>query len=210
MENSQSTVTKEYSDLIDKLPGVIKSSIVQSGDAITEIHVLSDMSRSPKQIARDIQSAILVQFNTTIDHKLISIAQIPSENSRKIKDRLVFEEISIAKSKNRSTAAVSLCDGESTFSGEASALNDSVDVNKMICQATLNAVSNFIEPDMSLSPIDVKLFDLTEGKAVAVCIAVKFRNSVERCLGSSFVGDDAGYAVVKATLDALNRRISSI
>ena len=210
MENSQSTVTKEYSDLIDKLPGVIKSSIVQSGDAITEIHVLSDMSRSPKQIARDIQSAILVQFNTTIDHKLISIAQIPSENSRKIKDRLVFEEISIAKSKNRSTAAVSLCDGEATFSGEASALNDSVDVNKMICQATLNAVSNFIEPDMSLSPIDVKLFDLTEGKAVAVCIAVKFRNSVERCLGSSFVGDDAGYAVVKATLDALNRRISSI
>ncbi len=168
------------------------------------------MSRSPKQIARDIQSAILVQFNTTIDHKLISIAQIPSENSRKIKDRLVFEEISIAKSKNRSTAAVSLCDGESTFSGEASALNDSVDVNKMICQATLNAVTNFIEPDMSLSPIDVKLFDLTEGKAVAVCIAVKFRNSVERYLGSSFVGDDAGYAVVKATLDALNRRISSI
>ncbi|MGX8710856.1 MAG: hypothetical protein ACQGTM_11505 [bacterium] len=210
MENSQSTIIKEYSDLIDKLPGVIKSSIVQSGDAITEIHVLSDMSRSPKQIARDIQSAILVQFNTTIDHKLISIAQIPSEDSRKIKDRLVFEEISIAKSKNRSTAAVSLCDGESTFSGEASALNDSVDVNKMICQATLNAVTNFIEPEMSLSPIDVKLFDLTEGKAVAVCIAVKFRNSVERYLGSSFVGDDAGYAVVKATLDALNRRISSI
>ncbi|MGX8702320.1 hypothetical protein [Caproiciproducens sp.] len=210
MENSQSTAAKEYSDLIDKLPGVIKSSIVQSGDTITEIHVLSDMSRSPKQIARDIQSAILVRFDTTVDHKLISIAQIPSENSRKIKDRLVFEEISIAKSKNRSTAAVSLCDGESTFSGEASALNDSVDVNKMICQATLNAVSNFIEPDMSLSPIDVKLFDLTEGKAVAVCIAVNFRNSVERCLGSSFVGDDASSAVVKATLDALNRRISSI
>ncbi|MBW7572621.1 hypothetical protein [Caproiciproducens faecalis] len=210
MEDNQGLLVNGYSDLIDKLPGVIKSSIVQSGDTITEIHVLSDTSRSPKQIARDIQSAIFVQFDTTIDHKVISIAQIPSENTQRIKDRLVFEEISISKSKNRSTATVSLCDGETAYSGEASALNDSVEINKMICQATLNAVSNFIEPDMSLSPIDVKLFDLTEEKAVAVCIAVNFKNSVERYLGSSFVGDDAGYAVVKATLDALNRKISNL
>ena len=209
MENNQSTLVKEYSGLIDKLPGVIKSSIILSDDVITEIHVLSDTGRSPKQIARDIQSAILVQFGTTIDHKLISIAQIPSETSTKLRDRLVFEEISISKNKNRSTASVTLCDGESTFSGEASALNDSMEVNKMVCQATLNAVSNFIEPVMMLSPIDVKIFDLTGEKAIAVCIAVKIQDSVERFLGSSFVGDDAGSAVVKATLDALNRKISN-
>lgn len=208
MENNQSEIGKEYSGLIDKLPGVMKSNLVLSDNVITEIHVLSDTSRSPKQIARDIQSAILVQFGITVDHKVISIAQIPSENSLKIKDRLVFEEISVSKNKNRSSASVTLCDGESTFNGEASALNDSMEVNKMVCQATLNAVCNFIDPGILLSPMDVKVFDLTGEKAIAVCIAVKIQDNVERFLGSSFVGDDAGSAVVKATLDALNRKIS--
>ncbi|MDF2632272.1 MAG: hypothetical protein K0Q85_868, partial [Caproiciproducens sp.] len=51
MENdNQSTVTKEYINLIGKLPSVIKSSIVFSDNEISEIHVLSDTRRSPKQI----------------------------------------------------------------------------------------------------------------------------------------------------------------
>ncbi len=207
--NNQSAVTKEYTDLIGKLPSVMKSTIVFSDNEISEIHVLSDTRRSPKQIVRDIQSAIMVQFGVNIDHKLISVAQIPPENDLKIRDRLIFEEISISKNKNRSAATVTLCDGEISSKGESSALNDSMEVNKMICQATLNAVEKFIDCDILLSPVDVKTFDLTGEKAVAVCIAIKSKENVERFVGCSFVGDDTGTAVVKATLDALNRKIAN-
>ena len=77
----------------------------------------------------------------------------------------------------------------------------------MICQATLSAIENFIDEDMLLSVADVKTFDLSGDKAVAVCVTVKEKNKVDRLVGSSFVGDDSGTAVVKATMDAINRRI---
>ena len=210
MENdNQSTVTKEYINLIGKLPSVIKSSIVFSDNEISEIHVLSDTRRSPKQIVRDIQSAMMVQFGVSVDHKLISVAQIPGENDLQLKNRLIFDEISISKNKDHSTATVVLSDGETSYKGEASGLNDKMEVYKMVCRSTLKAVENFIDTDILLSPADVKVFDLVGQKAVAVCIAVKFKDSVEHFVGCSFIGDDAGTAVVKATLDALNRRIAN-
>lgn len=207
--NNQSAVAKEYTDLIGKLPSVMKSSIVFSGDAISELHVLSDTRRSPKQIVRDIQSAIMVQFGVNIDHKLISIAQIPAENDLKTRGRLIFEEISVSKNKNGSTAAVTLFDGEVSVVGESSGLNDSMEINKMVCRATLNAVEKLTEFSVLLSPVDVKILDLTGEKAVAVCIAVKSKDIMERFVGCSFIGDDSGTAVVKATLDALNRKIAN-
>lgn len=208
-ENNQSIIAKQYSDLIDKLPGVMNSNIVFSNGEISEIHVLADTNRAPKQIARDIQSAIMAQYATAIDHKLISIAQIPSENTIRLRSRLVFDEISLSRNKERSSATVSLSDGESSFSGTATSLNDRLEINKMICQATLNSIENFIDENILLSVADVKTFDLSGEKAVAVCIAVKSRNEVDRLLGSAFVGDDSGTAVVKATMDALNRRIAT-
>jgi hypothetical protein len=201
-------VAKDYNDLIAKLPGVMNSSIVFSEGEISEVHVLADTSRSPKQISRDIQSAIMVQYGVNIDHKLISIAQIPSESEVRLRSRLVFEEISLSKNKSNSSATVTLSNGDVSFSGTASSLNDSLEVHKMVCHATLDAIQNFIDQSVLLSVADVKTFDLTGEKAIAVCIAVKSKKQTGRLLGSSFVGDDIGIAVVKATLDALNRTIA--
>lgn len=209
-DSNQSEIAKQYSDLICKLPGVINSSVVFSDQDISEIHVLADMRRAPKQIARDIQSAIIAQFGANIDHKLISIAQIPAEShTTRLRGRLVFDEINISKNKERSSATVTLTDGDTSYAGTASSLNDRLEINKMICQATLGAVENFMEENVQLSVADVKLYDLSGEKAVSVCIAAKSGNKVDRLIGSCFVGDDSGTAVVKATLDALNRRIAT-
>jgi len=205
----QDAIAKEYSDLIGKLSGVINSSIVFSNNEISELHVLADTCRSPKQIVRDIQSALMVQYGVVIDHKVISIAQIPSENDPRAHSRLVFEEISLCKNKNNSSATVTLTDGDDSFSGTASSLNDHREIHKMVSQATLNAIGNFVDSGVALSVSDVKSFDLTGEKAVAVCIAVKSKDKVDHFIGSSFVGDDIGTAVVKATMDALNRRIAN-
>ena len=208
-DSNQNEMVKQYDELICKLPGVLNSSVVFSDRGLSEVHVLADDSRAPKQIARDIQSAISAQYGTNIDHKLISIAQIPAQNPSCSRTRLIFEEINISKNKERSCATVTLTDGEHSFSGTASALNDRLEVNKMICQATLGAVENYMKEAVQLSVADVKMFDLSGEKAIAVCVAVKSRGQVERLIGSSFQGDDAGMAVVKATLDALNRRIAT-
>lgn len=204
----QTTTSKLYSDLIDQLPGVMNSSVVFSGEEISEIHVLANTSRAPKQIVRDVQSAISAQFGVAVDHKLISVAQIPLENEMKMRARLIFEEINVSKNKERTSATVTLSDGESSFAGTAYAMNDQLEINKMICNATLHSVENFLEDSIHLSVSDAKQFSLGGEIAVAVCIAVRSNGKVERLLGSAFACGDMETAVVKATLDALNRKIA--
>ena len=68
---------EEYQALLNQLPGIINSKIIvdEEGNLI-EIHILSDTGRSPKQIVRDVQSALLANNNLKVDHKIISVAQI--------------------------------------------------------------------------------------------------------------------------------------
>lgn len=205
----QTTVIRHYSELIDKLPGVMSSSIVFSGENISEIHVLSDTRRAPKQIVRDIQSAIMAQYGVSVDHKLISIAQIPSQDELRLRARLIFEEISVSKNKERTSATVTLSSGDNSFAGTAFALNDQLEINKMICQATLNSVENFIDDSIHLSVSDAKQFNLGGETAIAVCIAARSNGKVERLLGGAFAVSDVETAVVKATLDAINRKIAT-
>ena len=68
---------EEYQELLSKIPGILNVRIIADADnnTLTEIHVLSNTSRSPKQIARDIQSALLASYNIRMNHKIISIAR---------------------------------------------------------------------------------------------------------------------------------------
>ena len=56
-----SSDTAPWKALTEKLPGVLSVEFVTEGSAVREVHVLSDQSRSPKQIVRDVQSALLAQ-----------------------------------------------------------------------------------------------------------------------------------------------------
>ncbi|MFW6084318.1 MAG: hypothetical protein ACODAA_03820 [Gemmatimonadota bacterium] len=62
--------------LLAELEGVGSLKIVPDGHGgIDEVHVLSGSSLSPKQIVRNIESALLAEFGLQIDHRKISIAQ---------------------------------------------------------------------------------------------------------------------------------------
>lgn len=62
--------------LLVELEGVGSLKMVPDGHGgIDEVHVLSSSSLSPKQIVRNIESALLAEFGLQIDHRKISIAQ---------------------------------------------------------------------------------------------------------------------------------------
>ena len=52
-------IANTYCDYISKLAGVMSSNVVFEDGEITEIHVLADTSRTPKQIVRDVQSLFM-------------------------------------------------------------------------------------------------------------------------------------------------------
>jgi hypothetical protein len=70
-------------NILSQLPGIFAIRLHFGNgdngakDQLTEIHVLASTDRNPKQIARDIQSTLFAVYGVEIDHRIISIAQLP-------------------------------------------------------------------------------------------------------------------------------------
>ena len=68
---------KRIEKLLVALEGVGSLKIVPDGHGgIDEIHVLSSSALGPKQIVRNIESALLAEFGLQVDHRKISIARV--------------------------------------------------------------------------------------------------------------------------------------
>jgi hypothetical protein len=77
---------KRAEELILTLPGVISARII-AGDsgAIDQIHVLTTSELTPKQMVRNIESALIAHLAMRIDHRKISVATT-SETKPKLMD----------------------------------------------------------------------------------------------------------------------------
>src|SRR6266550_5832905 len=66
---------KRAEELILTLPGVISARII-AGDsgAIDQIHVLTTAELTPKQMVRNIESALIAHLAMRVDHRKISVA----------------------------------------------------------------------------------------------------------------------------------------
>ena len=80
--------------LLIALEGVDSIKIVADGHGgIDEVHVLSSSSLSPKQIVRNIESALLAEFGLQIDHRKISIARTRAPEISPVQARKAQQEI---------------------------------------------------------------------------------------------------------------------
>lgn len=67
---------KRAENLITSLTGVLSARVVVSPlGEVTEIHVLTQSDVQPKQMVRNIESALMAQLGMRIDHRKISVAQ---------------------------------------------------------------------------------------------------------------------------------------
>ena len=70
---------RKIESTVEKIKDVIACRAVFGKDGeVDEVHVLAS-ERSPRYIARDIESAILVNCGETLDRRKISIAQLGQE-----------------------------------------------------------------------------------------------------------------------------------
>lgn len=205
--------TKNYNDYLIKLMGVINANVVYSGNEIVEVHILADTSRSPKQIVRDVQSLFMAQFNQEIDHRIISVAQIDSDiaGTNKVQSRYVIEGLTVGKKRDRTEIEVSLSLEDKLFVGKSTALKDSQDLYRGVAQATLSAVAQASETIESYSVLDVRFSEIAGDRMAISCVSLTSeKNTGSRFTGSAFSTHDDEMAVVRATLNAINRRIAYI
>jgi len=205
---------KDIESLLTCLPGVQKARVVVNDwGAIEEIHILTGLGRNPKQIVRDVQSALKAQWDITVDRRKVSVAQIQA-SMPEVTSRLRYSglEVKTDARTGKSEITVSLdrpCDGEiPVYVGKA--VTDSTEVSTLlgVAKATCLAGNLTLEPPNAFFVDDVATLEIGQYRAVAVLVNLLTpRRNQEQLVGCALVKRDLREACVRATLDAMNRRL---
>jgi hypothetical protein len=179
---------------------------------IQEIHVLADPSKTPKQLVRDIESMIMAQFGIPIDHKKVSIAQLgresivmddkPTEPARARINSVHTDVMGV-----RAVATVTLeLEGE-VYTGVAEGPASTTGRRRLVGQATLNAVEKYTAGTFGFALEDVAIVTLGRERVAVSCVILVTPLGEQALAGSALARQSENDSLVRATLDAINRRL---
>ena len=95
------------------------------------------------------------------------------------------------------------------WTGQADGAATPTSVHRAVAAATLRAVEQCVGGVMRLELEHLETPPMGTERAVVVEISMITRRGAERLTGVSSIRDDVRQAVIRATLDALNRRLES-
>jgi hypothetical protein len=209
---------KRAENLLTSLQGVLSARVVVSP---TEIHVLTQAGTAPKQVVRNVESALLAQLGVKVDHRKISVAQTAdvkpiqalehdSVRELALKRGILFQRVDVRPSRaSRVTVGVMLLVDSNDVSGEV----DCADTSKARVQGTARATVAALDKVLPQGTIEldgcklVQAFDMEFAFAVVHC--VEGRGDPRMLTGTCEVQDSEERAAALAVLDATNRWIQS-
>lgn len=201
----------EYEEILRQIKDVVSAKIVcnEMGE-ILEVHVLASQHRSPKQVVRDIESALMASFGVAIDHKKISVAQLQLDEVEEVFPQLrpKLGKVDLAVSGMSAQANVSLSIAGTTFDGSATGTSAANNRLRLIAVATLDALDQYLGGACAFSVEEVSVSTLGRQQVALVCLSMVTVIDEEYLVGSALVRGDVSKTVVKATLDGVNRRLS--
>jgi len=124
--------------------------------------------------------------------------------------RILIQKMQLVSAGLGVTTQVTLSWRSQSFPGEASAAATPTSVHRSVAQATLRAVEGVVEGKARFELEQLEMNQLGPDRAVVVVISMLTRVGAERLTGVSVIREDVRQAVIRATLDALNRRIESL
>ncbi len=196
---------------LSKLAGIQAARVVADADGRpTEIHVLSNRDKSPKQVVRDVQSLAMAQFDLEVDHRVVSVVQFdqadPVPPVAVTKARVLIATINSQTTGLEATATVTVAAGGSLYEGSSTAPATASSRPRLIARATLNAVAKLLP--LGACEIEQAQVVSVGGRPVAVAVVLVVTAESEQVVtGSALVRNDEADAVARAVLDALNRRL---
>lgn len=215
--------------ILAHLPGVFAAGLRFEAQQLVEIHILASTERNPKQIARDVQSALFAAYGVEVDHRIISIAQLPEDpfvpkELTEVEDqtpqpefepvrsvRLLFNGIDTNLKDGAYQVKVHLSHDGQCYTGEAKCRDTNIQRSRTIATATLDAVHAFLGKEY-FSLLEVKQVNIW---GVTVVISVIEYLESDNCepmvlIGAAVQHDNASVGIVRSTLDGLNRSISKL
>jgi hypothetical protein len=221
---------RKAEELLATLQDVVSARIVSDATgAIDSIHVLVMGSSTPKQVVRNIESALMAQLGLRIDHRKISVATtvkrpatnpegepvlVPAaaktehvEPAEPVAGReLYFEDVEVRGSRTKGVSCkVTLRRGTERFVGEAEGFESDKSRVEIAARAALVAISLCDGGALKLSLEGARVVDAFDRQLVLVGVLVRQGRSNVLLTGSCEVKDSLETASALAALNATNR-----
>lgn len=205
-------------NLLTSLEGVLSARVVTTPlGEVSEVHILAQAGLQPKQLVRNIESALLAQLGLKVDHRKISIAQTaevrPLEavekgavRDRAMKRAALFESLSVAPGKrpHRVLIQVALSFGGRTAHAEEEISDTPRSKVEGAARAAV-AVLDQLLSDHSVALEGAKIMNAFDREFVLVAVQGLGGREAVLLIGTAEVKESAERAAVFAVLDATNR-----
>lgn len=177
-----------------------------------ELHVLAHTGKHAKQIVRDVQSVALASFGLEIDRRIVSVVQLApngdsSASAARAAARVRVLGIQASTVDLRTSIRVTLeADEQATGYSEGTAAT--MIRPRLVATATLDALRQLQPAARGLDVVGAEVTRIgTQDVALVTLVSVEM--PLERHLaGSAIVQHSPDDALVRAVLDAANRRLS--
>ena len=208
-------------NLLTSLEGVLSARVVTTPlGEVSEIHILAQSGLQPKQIVRNIESALLAQLGLKIDHRKISVAQTaevrPLEalerdmvKERSMQRGLLFESIGVSPGRpHRISIKVSLSFDGQTEMAEEEASDTPRSRVEGAARATTMVLDKLLK-DNSVALEGARIIEAFDRQFVFAGVqGLGGRESI-LLTGSAEIKESSERAAVFAVLDATNRWVSA-
>jgi hypothetical protein len=204
--------------LVASVQGVSSCRIrIDESGQITEVHVVSRVGKSPKLVARDVEGVLKAEMDLDVDYKKIGVvvldadhaapADLPPEEFPILEhaSRFAFVSVNVVSSRAGLRAEVELSRDSAEAFGSSESENPSATALSVVAEATLRAVSEFLDDNTRLCLGGVLKVPLGGGDAILVRVDILGARCTKSLAGSAMVAGNDAQAVVFATLDAINR-----
>lgn len=212
-------------ELLGTLQSVVSAKIVadESG-GVDAIHVLVTGELTPKQVVRNVESALMAHLSMRVDHRKISVAttvrkppaaDLPVEEkaiarAAKVGRSLYFEDVEVRGSRTKGVLCrVTLRQGAEQFVGEAEGMEGDKGRVELAAKAALCAVALSDRTGRQFSLEGVKVIPAFDREVVLAGVIVRQGRASALLTGSCSVRDSLETAGVLAVLDATNRWIEA-
>jgi hypothetical protein len=213
---------KRVENLITGLTGILSARVVVTPlGEVSEVHVLTKSDMAPKQVVRNIESALMAQLGFKIDHRKISVAQTadvrPIEalqeeaiSSRAKRRVVIFRDLSVRPSEKlqRVMIRVRLAYGERESEHEVEGTDTYRNRVETAARAAAACLDELL-PDNSIALEGAAVVDAFDRRFILVAVHGLGGRETQLLTGTAEIRESPERGAVLAVLDATNRWVDA-
>jgi hypothetical protein len=214
----------DYRDIVAALravPGVAEADVEPDaeGDGLGLLRLGLTAGVEEVAVATEVGKVLREQFGIGVDADRVQLVEdalglgasvtVEEDPESGPRQRPSIKRMHLVSSGLEVTAAVTLGFGGGTCIGEASGTATQSGVHRAVAVATLRSVEGLLGQAVRFELEHIEVAPTGRDRTVIVGITMLSSTGSERLTGAAAVREDVRQAVIRATLDALNRRLET-